>query len=467
MSSTLIDRFAGYATRLSLAEIPSDAVKAAKRILFDSIATGLGGYQTALGQKTVTFIRDQMPGDQATLLGAGIGTTVEGAALGNGTMIKILGMDDSHRTASHIAAQVVPAALAMAEQGRASGSDLLVAMVAAYDLAVRVGHAVRYAQRQRGLDVKGTVGPLAATVAAGRVARVDADTLAYALGLAADMASGTEQYVYDRGRCDTKDLIAGFAARNGVFAVRLAAHGFFGPRTGLDGDYGFFRAFGEGHADDIFADLGQHFAITTTGFKPHGGCRHTHQAVDAVEQILAQSDLRPEEIERITVGTYRYATQPSFRATADPGTRELAGLSIRVATAVALARHSAWPDDFEAWDDPPVRRLRHITDVEVDPEIDAAYPDKNGCCVTVALADGRTYTGHVPYAKGEPEFAMTDAELCDKFRALTRRILPPGRAEEIYRCCMSLELAPDVRNLLHLVSAGSNGTVIGSGTQLN
>jgi 2-methylcitrate dehydratase PrpD len=445
----LIQQLTDYALRLSYDEISPEALHTARRLVFDTLGTGLGGYQHPLGRKAVTFAEKES-GDSATVLGSGHTTDAQMAAFANGVMIKILGMDDSHRSASHIAAQVIPAALAVGEEHGTSGQDLMVALVATYDLAVRVGRAVRFAQRKRGLDVKGTVGSIASALAAGLCARLDEQALAHAVAMAAEMSSGTEQYVYDPGPCDTKDLIAGFAARDGVFATELAKNGFYGALSALDGEYGFFRAFGDGFDPADFADLGQDFAIVTTAFKPHGGCRHTHQAVDAVQDILSRVELDPAQIERVVVQTYRYATEPTFRADADPATKDLAGLSIRVATAVALVHHSAWPYDYAHWDDPEVRRLRHLTDVQVDPEIERAYPEKNGCRVLVTVEDGQTYEGFTPYAKGEPELPVTDAELKEKFTALTRDILPAERVDELFERCMGLEDVPDVGQLLKL-----------------
>jgi 2-methylcitrate dehydratase PrpD len=440
----LVEDFAHYGIGLEYGSIPSDALEIAKRLVFDTLGTGLGGYRDPLGKKAVTFAAEHVPGNVATVLGDRRLSSMEGAAFANGTMVKILGMDDSHRRASHIAAQVIPAALAVGEMERTSGKDLLVALVAAYDLAVRVGRAVRQSQRERGLDLKGTVGPMAGALAAGLCMGLDEESLSHAIALGANMGSGTEQYVYDRGKCDTKDLLSGFAARNAVFAARLAREDFYGPRGALDGEYGFFRAFGDGFDAVDFSDLGDDFLITTTAFKPHGGCRHTHQAVDAVQAMLEECDVDPTEIDRIKVRTYGYATRPSFRVDADPGSRELAGLSIRVATAVAIVRGSAWPEDYEYWDDRQVRRLRHLIDVEIDPEIEAAYPDRNGCRVIVTLKDGQVYEGYTPYAKGEPELRMTDAELQEKFSALAEDILPAGRLEELFERCMNLEKLRDV-----------------------
>jgi 2-methylcitrate dehydratase PrpD len=447
---SLLERAIDYAQRLRFDEIDEEARRIAGWLVFDSIGTGLGGYQTARGRKGEAYAGSVMAGSAATLFGSGRRVTAEGAAFGNGTMMKVLGMDDSHRTAGHIAAEVIPAVLAVAEERGTQGRTVVEAIVAAYDVAVPLGIAIRHNTRARGHDLKGVVGPVAAALAAGLCAGLDRRALLDAVGIAADMASGTEQYVYEDGPCDTKDLIAGFAARNGVFAVQLAEAGFAGPNGALDGAYGFLRAYGDGAEGDALAGLGDGFAITSTAFKPHGGCRHTHQAVDAVQRLQAEHTVDPEAIERVRISTYRYALQPSFRVDADPGSRDVAGLSIRVATAIALTQGSAWPSDYQHWDDPTVRRLRRATDIEVDPEVERDHPARNGGTVEITLRDGTRLEGSVPYAKGEPEFRMTEDEMIAKFDALTSELLPEGRGAELYERCSRLERVGDMGLLLNL-----------------
>lgn len=452
--TALIEKIAAYTVQLRYEDIPDEAVKLAKMIVFDSIGTGLGGFQRPLGQKAMRYAAETMPGAQATLLGAGGMASLEGAAFANGVMIKILGMDDSHRSAGHIASQVIPAVLAVSEAHRASGREMIAAIVAAYDIAVRIGKQVRSAQRARGLDMKGTVGAIAAALAASRCAGLDVEKTIQALAIAADLSSGTEQYVYEGGLCDTKDLIAGFGARNGVFAMQLAAADFYGPRGALDGEYGFFRAFGDGSCDArFFDDLGDHFAILGTAFKPHGGCRHTHQAIDAAQAILRQGPLDVAAIEAIRLETYGYATRPIFRVDPNPPSREVAGLSIRVSTAVALTQGSAWPQDFAAWDDPQTRRLRQLMDVKIDPEIESLYPQWNGCRLHIALDNGEVRQAFLPNMKGEPEFRMTESELRQKFRVLTQPILTEDQIERIYTLCSELESAAPVSDLMRLCRA--------------
>jgi 2-methylcitrate dehydratase PrpD len=441
MKTPMVEQLAHYAVALRYEDIPESARTTARQLVFDTIGTALGGYQTELGQRAVAYAISALPGHEAQLIGDGRYSSAEGAAFANSVMAKILGMDDSHRTAGHIAAIVIPVLFAVAGSKALNGRDLITALVAAYDVAIRLGSHVRYEQRRRGLDLKGTVTPIVGALAAGRYLGLDATMIAQAMALAADMASGTEQYVYEGGACDTKDLVAGFAARNAVSAVRLAMAGFRGPRGALDGEYGFLQAFGPGKesAAGLFDDLGTCFRISETAFKPHGGCRHTHQAVDAVQRMLADGPIDLEQIESIDLYTYAYALQPHFRIDPDPEGRATAGLSIRVATALALVRGSTFPADYQAWDDPIVRRLRHSMSVHVDEQIEAVYPQRNGCTIHVRLRDGSQRSGSVLFARGEPEAALSDADLFAKVHALARPIRSPETIQDLAQMCANLE----------------------------
>ncbi|PJF24722.1 MAG: hypothetical protein CUN53_16405, partial [Phototrophicales bacterium] len=119
--SSLLGKIADHAVNLDLSDIPADAVELAKWLIFDSIGTALGGYQRELGKKAVRYGKAAMRGDAATLIGDGARLSMEGAAFTNAVMTKILGMDDSHRNAGHIASQVVPVVLAVGEAHNTSG----------------------------------------------------------------------------------------------------------------------------------------------------------------------------------------------------------------------------------------------------------------------------------------------------------------------------------------------------------
>ncbi|MGC8836879.1 MAG: MmgE/PrpD family protein [Anaerolineae bacterium] len=447
---TAAQRVAAYAANLRFEDLTDLTVTRARQVVLDTLGTALGGYPTRLGRLAVEYAATMLPGDEATLIADGRRSTVEGAAWANAVMAKHLGMDDSHRICGHVAAELVPVVLALGEKLHLDGRRAIVALAAGYDVFAIIEPAVRVAQRERGLDHKSQAGTLASAITAGVAMGLDEERLTHSLALAMDMACGTEQYVWDAGLCDTKDLLAGYGARNGIYAAKLAAFGFQGPPGALDGPYGYYHAFGDGYDPSYLEPLGKRFALAETGFKPHAGCRHVHACVDAALELLKAGKPAPEDIVAIEVGTYKGAMTPDFRVNYNPENEGQAGFSLPVAVSVALVRGSWYREDIEAYDEPEIRRLRHLVRVYLDEEIEAAYPEKNGCVVRVRTKDGNEYVGRVGYAKGEPENMLTDAEFETKFRRLVGDLLPASRVDRILEMTSRLEDVPDVGELVRL-----------------
>jgi len=201
------------------------------------------------------------------------------------------------------------------------------------------------------------------------------------------------------------------------------------------------------NAQDIWDNMPKGGSIDDA---PGQGAERIAPLLAMVEKLQAAGPLDTNDIERIQLQTYAYATRPIFRVDPNPPSREVAGLSIRISTAVALKQGSAWRQDFAAWDDPEVRRLRNLIDVEVDDEIEARYPDLNGCRLRITLADGTAREAYIPNMKGEPEFRMTDGEMRRKFSVLSGDLVPQDQADRLYAICNNLESLEFVGELLQL-----------------
>ncbi len=445
-----VAHIADYASRLKFNDLPDIVVLRARQVVLDTLGTMLGGYPTRLGKLAADYAAQMHSGEEATIVGDGRRSTVEGAAWANAVMGKYLGMDDSHRMAGHVAAELVPVLLALGEQVGMSGQQLIVALSVGYDVFIPIQTAVSSWQRERGLDHKSHVGTMASAVSAAVALGLSEAKIAQSLSLAMDMASGTEQYVYDAGKCDTKDLLAGYAARNGVYAAKLAGFGFEGPPGALDGPYGYFHAFGPGYSPTVLQTIGTKFALTETGFKPHAGCRHVHSCVDATQELLMRSPLNLDTITSIEIGTYKKAITPEFRVNYQPETVGQAGFSLPVTVSVVLTRGGWYREDIETFETPEARRLRGLVRVYLDEAIEAEFPRKNGCVVRIATSDGMKYEGRVDYAKGEPENMLSDAEFEAKFRKLVGNQLHPGQVEKLIDSISRLEKLCDVGELVRL-----------------
>ena len=438
-----------FAAERRYSDLSDLAIIRARQVVLDFIGTMLGGYQTELGQLAADYAADMIRGDDATIVADGRRSTVEGAAWANATMGKFLGMDDSHRTAGHVASQLVPVVLALGEQLRLSGEQLITALAVGYDVMDVVHSAVDSWQRERGLDHKGQAGTLGSAVAAAKAMDLPAEKIAHALALSMDMACGTEQYVYDAGACDTKDLLAGYGARNGIHAAKLADFGFRGPPGALDGPYGYFHAFGPGR-DTPALDRLDGEALARTGFKPHAGCRHVHSCVDATMELLKSGRPDLAAITSIEVDTYLEAITPDFRVNYEPQRVGQAGFSLPVTVSVILTRGNWFREDIATFDEPEQRRLRQLVKVGLDEDIQAGHPLTNGCEVRIATTDGAAYKGRVEYAKGEPENMLSDAEFEEKFRYLVGDMLPDEQIGSLLHTAGRLEQMDDVGELAQL-----------------
>jgi 2-methylcitrate dehydratase PrpD len=113
----------------------------------------------------------------------------------------------------------------------------MTAVVAAYEVAIRLGVAVNPGIRINGYHNTGTCGTFAGTVGASKILNLDTEQLINALGLAGTQAAGLLQYSEDGDM--SKRLHAGKAASNGVLSALLAQKGYQGPHRILEGRYGF------------------------------------------------------------------------------------------------------------------------------------------------------------------------------------------------------------------------------------
>ena len=195
------------------------------------------------------------------------------AAFANGTLFHARVQDDAH-PAGHVGTVVVPTALAMAEATGASGPDLLAAIVAGYEVALRIGRDHAADLSRRGFRTTPAYGVIGAAAAAGRLVRLDQDQMANALSLAANRAAGLREYA--EAGTNEYAFQAGIAASNGILAARLAATGATSAPTALEGAAGFFRAYGEAGRDygaALLENLGTSFEMMAITFKPYPVCQ--------------------------------------------------------------------------------------------------------------------------------------------------------------------------------------------------
>jgi 2-methylcitrate dehydratase PrpD len=384
-----------------------------------------------------------------TAVGYGASYAPQYAALLNGCNFHVLDFDDTHeRSSLHPGAPVVAAALASAERIGASGSRLIAAIVAGYDVAVRIGLALDPAAHYaRGFHPTATAGVFGATAAAALLHGDDAATLESAFGINLSQASGSLQFSVDGAQ--TKPVQVGFAAHNAVLARELAAAGVRGPAEALEGRSGLLNAYsGAGDARELLERWDGVHEIDRTAFKPYPCCRYMHAAIDQLAAIVREHRIDPARVERIRVALpaagMRLCAYPEERKRR-PESIVDAQFSMYYTAAATLAWGGVRWDDFARRDAPEIAALIARVTVEEDPAVEALVP---AMAALVELDAGDVHERRlVPNPRGEPDSPLDWPELIAKFDGLAGVAYDGARRRRVVDLVRALETLGDVRTL--------------------
>ncbi len=440
--------------RTTFDSLPSTVVWEAKRRIADVVGAGLAGSQTPVGKRIAEFASGPGKSGHCVIWGSDERTSPAHAALANGTQTFHLELDDVHRTSNtHPGVTTIPAALALAESLRLSGRALLTSVILGYEAQIRVGLAVSPSIfLDRTFLPPGTMGVFGATAATAKLLGLDHIATAGALGVASYVGPLAPFESFRLG-APAKDVIMGWANLSGLHASELAALGFGGPESALEGHYGFCKTVSERFDMDRFAQgLGHSFEILRTGIKPYACCRQHHTAIDAVAALKEAHGLRPEQVERIRHRTFVVASRGADK---QPQSVQSAKYSAPYTIAVALAvgRNERPQYSLDMIHDPALRDLASRVEVYPDAELEALYNDKWASIVEITLKDGQVLTARRDLPKGEPEHPLSDAELEAKFLSLATDCVSIERAKAVWEMIFSLDEVSDVSTLTGLLAA--------------
>jgi 2-methylcitrate dehydratase PrpD len=440
----LSHQLADFIGQLKYDVLPVTTVHMAKLAFLDWLGSAAAGGLQAPAQKVQAVVKQQGGSPQATLLATGEKISCLNAALANGVASHIMELDDVHRAAIiHAGAAVIPAALAVAEMVRASGRQLLEAIVVGYEVAIRVGEAV-IPSHYYFWHTTGTCGTFGAAAATGKLWGLNREQLVWALGNAGTQAAGLWEFLTDGAM--SKHLHPGKAAQNGLLAALLAREGFTGALRILEGKRGFCRATApQFDLSKITAGLGKPpYKVEENSFKIHASCRHTHPAVDVTLELAACHGIKSADIATITVRTYRTALD--ITGSYHPATVYAAKFSLPFCVALALQTGRCGLEDFtsEKLSDPVILDLMSRVNLVVDEGLDTLHPARWPAVVEIKTHGGQVYQGRTDFPRGDPENPVSEGELVTKFRSLAAPAWGESRVRELTSAVLELEKVEDV-----------------------
>jgi 2-methylcitrate dehydratase PrpD len=283
--------------------------------------------------------------------------------------------------------------------------------------------------------------------------KLDAEKCAHTLAIASSLASGIRVSFGSM----TKPLHVAKAAEHGIFAAELAAAGFTGGASTLDGQWGFFAVFGGG-ADPgrLIGALGKPHAIVNPGVsvKPYPCGVLSHQAMDAMLKLVTDHDVKPDAIKAIRLRAGSNILDPLRYKTAK--TELEAKFCPPFLLSAIVLRHKAGMREFtdEFVSSEPVQRMMLKVTTILDPEIEAKGFDKIRSVVEVDLVDGPTLVERADERyRGGPDRPFSRAELHAKFTDCAGLVLPSASIQQALEQIESIDILTSVRDLTRTLSS--------------
>ena len=455
----VIYTLAGNIIDTNYENLPSEVVKATKRLFMDGLGVGLAGSAEAGVSELIDIVRDWDGRRESTVWVYGDRLPCVSAAQANATMIHALDYDDTHDVAIlHASSVAVPTALAIAEKlGGVDGKRLITAVALAVDLAARLCLANKVSVFDRGWQYTAIHGNFSAAAITGKLLGLDEETLVSAFGLAYHQAGGNLQCIHDGTLA--KRAGPGFAARDGIMAVLMAQKGITGARNVLQGRDGLFNVYhrGDYNPEVLTANLGEKFEVVNLSFKPYPCCRNTNPPIDATLAMVGEYNIKAEDVDSVTIyvskGAMKLLGEP-LNTKQNPSTTVDAQFSIPWTVASAIVKGKVGIAEFtpQAIKDKTVLALSN----KVTPKLDESL-NRMGvspAIVEIKTKDGKVYSKRVDTPYGSPENPMSMDAMAAKLwdcASYAAKPLSQKNVEKLIQLVSRLEAVSDVEEVVRLL----------------
>jgi len=468
--------WASFVTGLEFGKLPADVVVRIRQSLLDSLGAAVLGSRTKACRMLLSYLQEQGANPNATVVVHGTRTSSVNAAMVNSAFAHSTELWEFFDRAAMPPNIFIPAtALALAERTGASGQEVITAMTAGYEIAIRAGLSIRVDAASATLAAKdnkrpsgrdgpmgfylsgATFGVYGAAAAAAKLLRLDAAQTAHALTLCSSPAPviGLERSAATEAAMP-KEIYMAFTAGLGVMAAELAARGFTG-RTDVTPHLGALVA--DYERELLTRGLGSQYFVTSGGLhtKLTAGSYYTQSTAAAARQLRYSHDIGAAEIDRIDVYVNERAARKETERNPPNVVAARSSLPFIVSAVLTASRDETRADPHltclfteEKLQDQVRRDLAQRVNVhgstEYERSLELSWPPRCPARVTIALASGQELTVEADIS--ELSFAMTDAQVADKFADLAGRVLPEANVQAAIDEALHLDARPSVAGLV-------------------
>jgi len=452
--SAVSERLVDLAREIRFDNLPAEVIREAGRRLLDALGCMIAGADGATTQQVRKTALALAGAPESSILGTEHFTSCEKAALVNGTSLRFLDFMDGHPGPypCHPCFNIPPI-LAVAERERATGKDLVTAIVTGYEIMPRF-------QEHAGAPDLGTRGWAGSTnlafsipLACAHLFKLNREETINALGIS--VTHGGVMDGASHGQMPTsKSLLDGIVAMNAIVAALLAQQGVTGPREVIEGTAGYVNAVaGSCNTDGLLAPIGKH-KILETYTKLYNTVKCGQTAVAAALKLVGEHRINWRDVAAIRIGFARRDANTQARESyARPQSRDTANHSVRFCVAAALVEDQLTSEQFdpEKLCSSDILGLVDRSSVYWNEALDSHWPKANPATITMTTIGGQEVSETMVFPPGHPNNPLQDDVLEQKFRQLTRKVLDAAQIEEVIGVTRRLDQLPDVRMLTNIL----------------
>ena len=456
--TTVLEDMGRWLADLRYEDLPPEVVHKARLVLLDTLGCALGAIDAPPVRIAREVITLQGGKPQSTIIGVGSKFSCEQAAFLNGMAIRYLDYNDYAAGISphHCSINLAPA-LAIAEMRGLGGKEVILGVIAGYEVQLRLRDASEVGARG-GFDYPSITTQYGAAATAAKVLGLDARGIAQSIAIAGAnantlsevrggaLASGGEM-TPSKGTADPMGV------RNGTFSALLAQAGLTYPLSVIDGKEGFGRVITGVLKEDLLRTRSGEFQIMKSCNKMWP-CAATVQAPIAAAIKVHDQKAPADEIESIAIGLTAAAYKQQQDYLGEITVREHADHSIPYAASRALADGEVRVEDFDEKRFRETRVLALVKKVtlRLDPSLTATDKDALGANVEVRLKNGSVVSASMPYPPGTLQNPADEGLLTRKFLALAEGVLGKQRAAKAPEVILSVDRMSNLSALLSAVS---------------
>ncbi|MFC1943999.1 MmgE/PrpD family protein [Chloroflexota bacterium] len=450
MENTRTRQLSEWVTSATYHDFPEETVSYAKGLLLKTVAGMLVGSRENIGKIMTTYLQGVGGAQEAGVVAGGFRTTVENAALANGTFAHASELEDDLLEDLMGDYWMFPAIFPLAEKLKSSGREVIEAAVVSWEVTSRLCRAApgRLMVKNIGMCPATWFGIVGTAAAGAKLLKMNAEETENALCIAASHSCGLGEAGYD-----AHFIESGHSCRMGLLSAFLAKAGATGQPGILEEPRSFYApVYSEGQVNlDIITDgLGKPpYSIHEASIKKYSACILTHSSIDALMALIKENDIKYQDVELVQTEVSKFARMAVNRPS--PVSLVDARFSLQYLLGEVLLRGKVDIDTFveEKLTDPEHNEAQSKVRVSVLPEVSREYP---GAQVSVLFKNGNKLIKHLEALIGSPKYPLSIEQIGDVSRPYLDAMLDNAARERVEELVLNLEKQPDILELMDILT---------------